>query len=190
MGSIIVALPNGDDARKISGILRSAGMEVSDICVSAADVLNVIGLCEYGMVICSAKLKDMNYLELYEYLPESFEMLLLSSKVDDAPPEIAQLPIPFHTSEICRIVSMILAQQARRYKKTKSRPKYNDEKKTAIDKSKELLMKSRKMTEPEAHRYIQKCSMDSGCDMYTTALKVLDLFQPETTPASVSGNNE
>ena len=45
-----------------------------------------------------------------------------------------------------------------------------------IDQAKALLMERNGMTEAEAHRYIQKCSMDSGTNLVETAQMVISLI--------------
>ena len=45
-----------------------------------------------------------------------------------------------------------------------------------INQAKALLMERNNMTEEEAHRYIQKCSMDSGTNMLETAQMVISLM--------------
>lgn len=45
-----------------------------------------------------------------------------------------------------------------------------------IAKAKELLMDRNNMTETEAHRYIQKCSMDNGTNLVETARMVISLI--------------
>ena len=45
-----------------------------------------------------------------------------------------------------------------------------------IAKAKALLMERNNMTEAEAHRYIQKCSMDSGTNLVETAQMVISLI--------------
>ena len=45
-----------------------------------------------------------------------------------------------------------------------------------IDEAKKLLMNTRNMTEEEAHRFIQKSSMDSGTNMVETAQMVLQIM--------------
>ena len=45
-----------------------------------------------------------------------------------------------------------------------------------IRKAKELLMARNNMTEEEAHRYIQKRSMDNGTDLTETAQMILSLL--------------
>ena len=44
------------------------------------------------------------------------------------------------------------------------------------DRAKTLLMERNNMTESEAHRYIQKCSMDSGTNLVETAQMVISLI--------------
>jgi len=48
--------------------------------------------------------------------------------------------------------------------------------KAIIDEAKKLLMNTRNMTEEEAHRFIQKSSMDSGTNMVETAQMVLQIM--------------
>lgn len=46
----------------------------------------------------------------------------------------------------------------------------------AIKDAKELLMARNHMTEEEAHRYLQKTSMDSGTNLVETAQMVLSMM--------------
>ena len=49
-----------------------------------------------------------------------------------------------------------------------------------IRQAKALLMERNNMTEEEAHRYLQKCSMDNGTNMVETAQMILTLLFDET----------
>ena len=44
-----------------------------------------------------------------------------------------------------------------------------------IEKAKAFLMERNRMTEEEAHRFLQKCSMDSGNSMVETAQMIISL---------------
>lgn len=46
-----------------------------------------------------------------------------------------------------------------------------------IDKAKKILIEQKQMSEPEAFRYIQKCSMDSGTNMVETAQMIILLAE-------------
>ena len=45
-----------------------------------------------------------------------------------------------------------------------------------IERAKALLMERNHMTEEEAHRYVQKCSMDSGNSIVETAQMIISLL--------------
>ena len=45
-----------------------------------------------------------------------------------------------------------------------------------VKEAKSLLMERNNMTEEEAHRYLQKCSMESGVNMVETAQMVLSIM--------------
>ena len=47
--------------------------------------------------------------------------------------------------------------------------------KKIIESAKALLMERHHMTEPEAHKYLQKCAMDSGTSLLETAEMVISI---------------
>ena len=58
-----------------------------------------------------------------------------------------------------------------------ARPQRSQEELALIDRAKALLMDRNGMTEEQAHRYLQKKSMDSGAKLIQTAQQVLDSAQ-------------
>ena len=71
----------------------------------------------------------------------------------------------------------MLQSAARRRKKERAKPKVRSaEEQHIIDRAKSLLIERNHMTESEAHRYMQKCSMDSGTNLVETAQMVLTLL--------------
>ena len=72
---------------------------------------------------------------------------------------------------------MYLESMDRRRKKRRKELKNRDPKQQeTIRKAKELLMTRNNMSEEEAHRYLQKSSMDSGTNMVETAEMVLSIM--------------
>lgn len=72
---------------------------------------------------------------------------------------------------------MMLQSMDRRRKKRRKELKNRDPKQQeTIRKAKELLMTRNNMSEEEAHRYLQKSSMDSGANMVETAEMVLSIM--------------
>ena len=72
---------------------------------------------------------------------------------------------------------MIQGIERRRRKRREKPRERNEEQARLIKDAKEVLMSRNHMSEEEAHRYIQKCSMDSGTNMVETAQMVLTMMK-------------
>lgn len=179
MTNIIAALPKLEDAKGIKNILVRSGFRVIGVCTTGAQVISQADEVNDGIVICGYKLMDMVYSEVQELLPSGFEMLLIASGhllSECAGSGIVCLSMPLKVNELVSTVGMMAEGIERRRRKAHLQPKTrNAEEKTAIRDAKRLLMERNHMTEEEAHRYLQKCSMDSGTNMAETALMVLAL---------------
>ena len=65
----------------------------------------------------------------------------------------------------------------RRLKREREKPnKRSSADQGVINQAKSLLMEKNELTEEEAHRYLQKRSMDNGTNMVETAYMVLQVF--------------
>ncbi|MCM1263908.1 MAG: ANTAR domain-containing protein [Butyrivibrio sp.] len=181
MVNIIVALPKLEEAKGIRSILMKNGFSVTAVCITGAQALSQTDELNDGIIICGYKLTDMIYSELHECLPEGFDMLLMASRNvmnECLGNNIVCLSMPIKVHELIDTVSMMCQAIQRRRKKARQQPKVRSEKDASLIKeAKELLMVRNNMTEEEAHRYIQKCSMDSGTNMVETAQMVLAMMK-------------
>lgn len=178
MARIIVAMPKIEDAKKIGEMLKSRGMHGIELCTTGSAVLSRVHNLDSGIVICTKRFKDMYYSDVAENLPDYFEMLLLISQegVDYYPSNVVTITMPFHVSDLLSSVEMMTTQVERRLRKLQTKTKKrNEEEQKCINEAKRLLMERNNMTEPEAFRYIQKCSMDSSTNMVETAQMILML---------------
>lgn len=182
MSVIVIALQKAAAARKIRGALISRGFE-NVVCVpTAAAALMETGRDTCGVVISGYKLPDMYYRQLRECLPKYFELLFIGSPglVSSVDAGILALSTPLRASDLVNTVEMVLSQQQRRLKKDKRKPVARTwQEENLISNAKLLLMERNHLTEPEAHRYIQKCSMDNGTNMVETAQMILTLLYEE-----------
>ena len=171
MADIIIAFPKLDDAKNLKKLLLRNGYDVSLVCDNGAQVV--------GAVICGYRFSDMHFSEILDYLPKGFQMLLMASpaKLEDSDiSEIVSLPMPLKVQDLLDTLNMMMVQYRRWKKKQKNKPKVRSEgEKRIIQKAKELLMERNQMTEEEAHRYIQKISMDSAINLVETAEMILEL---------------
>lgn len=181
MTNIIVVLPKLEDAKGIKNILVRNGFSVAGVCTTGAQAISQADGLSNGIVVCSYKLVDMVYSELYECLPPGFEMLLMASDHLLSQCEnsgIVCLSMPLKVNDLVSTVGMLAESVSRRRRKDRSVPRVRSAEETAtIDEAKELLMGRNHMTEEEAHRYLQKCSMDSGTNMVETAHMVLSMMK-------------
>lgn len=182
MATLIVAFPKLEEAKAIRNLLIHRGYDVALPCTSGAQVINQADNLSDGIIICGYKLSDnMLYTELFDYKPKSFEMLLVASQnvwQDCQDNGIVCATMPIKVNDLISSIEMILQSQIRRRKKMKAsgRGTRTPEEQKIIDDAKHLLMERNNMSEPEAFRYIQKCSMDSGNSMVESAMMVLQIY--------------
>lgn len=179
MSSVIIVLPKTEDAKQIRNVLNKRGIEVAALCTTASMALAQAHQLDSGVVICSYRISDMHYTQLAEYLPDYFEMLLLTSPAEAAnsPSGMMALTYPVKPNDLAGTVEWMLTQLQRRLKRRKVVPKQRSvREQNYINNAKWILMERNHMTEPEAFRYLQKCSMDSGTNMVETAQMILLLF--------------
>lgn len=180
MSSIVVVFPKREVAVNIRNILVRGGIDVSGICMTGAQALQIIEDFDEGIIICGYKLQDMLYSELRECLPEAFEMLLIASAEkwsQDLVDGVVGLGMPIKVYDLLNTVEMLMQTiQRRKRKRREEAKKRNPKQKALIEKAKALLIERNNMTEAEAHRYLQKSSMDSGTNMLETAQMVLTIL--------------
>lgn len=91
--------------------------------------------------------------------------------------ELISLSMPFKVFDLMNTIEMMAQSIGRRRKKRRAELKNrNPEQQALVKEAKSLLMERNNMTEEEAHRYLQKCSMESGVNMVETAQMVLSIM--------------
>jgi response regulator NasT len=175
--SIVVVLPKLEDGKAVRNLLVRNGYQVNGVCASGAQALGMLDNLEEGIVICGYKLTDMLYSQLHECMPYGFEMLLMASThllTECEGNDIMCLAMPLKVHDLLNTVELMSNTIAYRKRKRKSQPRERKpEERALINEAKSLLMSRNNMTEEEAHRYIQKCSMDSSTNLVETAQMVL-----------------
>lgn len=180
MVNIIVLFSKTEDAKAIRNLLVRTGFNVVGVASTGAAAIAMTDDLGDGIVVCGYKYPDMMYNELRQDLPDHFDMLLLAGRsnwVDCRGGGIVCVEMPLKTADLIDTLNMMVQTIERRKKAKRKGPKIRNEKDAAIIRqAKELLMERNNMSEEEAHRYIQKTSMDSGTNMVETAQMVLELM--------------
>lgn len=181
MRNIIVAFSKRENVVSIRNILVKSGFCDPAVCVTGSKVLQYAEMWNSGIVICGYRLQDMQYMQLKALLPEGFEMLLIAPAekwTDELPEGVIGLPCPLKVYDLINTVEMMEnAQQRKRRKQRDNIRKRDNAERQVIDRAKALLMERNNMSEEEAHRYLQKTSMESGTNMTETAEMILTVME-------------
>lgn len=173
MEKVIVAFENVANCQRICDMLESGSVARTTPVHSAGEVKRLIARSDIGVVVCGYKFKDGSAERLYETLPQTCSMLVVAqqSQLDYLNEEIFRLPAPISKASLCASVQMLF--QMNRKMNLFLRPRRNEEEERMIREAKALLMDRNQMTEEQAHRWIQKKSMDTGAKLVQTARVIL-----------------
>lgn len=174
MEKIIVAFENDTTCRRISEMLESSGTAMCSCVHSCGEVRRMANKARINIVICGYKLSDGSAEQLFEDLPQTCTMLAIASQsqLEYLPEEIFRLPAPISRGSLIASVQMLF-QMSRRLNQF-IKPHRSDEDQKIVEEAKHLLMDRHGMTEEQAHRFIQKRSMDSGAKMVQTAQLIMN----------------
>ena len=175
MEKVIVAFESDKSCWRVKEILETSGTAACIICKSADQVKRAVNKQHITTVVCGYKLSDESAEGLLDDLPPTCSMLVVAvqglldlCQSDD----VFKLASPVSKGDLVASVRMLLQVGHRLEKFVK--PRRSEEERAVIDQAKQLLMARNGMTEEQAHRFLQKRSMDSGAKMIQTAQLVLE----------------
>lgn len=175
MDRIILALEREKNCQRAKEFLENAGVASCLICTSADQVRRTVYKLHLTTVICGYKLGDQSAQLLAEDLPPACSLLVLApqDRLDLIESDnIFCLPTPVSRHDLLATVQLLL-RMGRRLERFVA-PQRTPEEQAIIHQAKCLLMDRNGMTEEQAHRFLQKKSMDHGAKLIQTAQLVLD----------------
>jgi response regulator NasT len=195
MRSVIVAFPEPELARKVHQALLSRGLPVTGMACSGSQVLQQASLLpDGGLIICPFRFADLSANEIQGLLDERFDLLVLVTARQQGSvygQGLFTLTSPFRPNDIIEAASGLLesrqptgmAQPTEGVLYQKNRLAAQPADKPAhgrtstdqqiLEQAKAMLMARKHMTEPEAHRFLQKRSMESGIRIVELAKRLL-----------------
>lgn len=179
MSSILVANSNGDSAKKIAAVLRSGGLNVSSVCTAGAQVIDFTNRhYQGGVVICSEKLLDMPAVNLPRVAGSGYDFLfIVKSQQANISGELSSISLLVPLNRMALISSVNMLLNLSDYSSLSIKKKIaagNYDEKQVIETAKNILIERNNFTESQAHRFIQKKSMDTGKKMIETAMIILN----------------
>lgn len=179
MVNILVTFSKIEDAKNIKNVLIRNGFSVTAVCSTGAATINYAESLDHGVVVCGYRFPDMLALRLKEQLPDGFDMLMVASPgyCDERRSDIVFVRMPLKIHDLVDTLAQVCERQERQRRKLREAVRVRTEQeRNLIINAKRVLMERNHMTETEAHRYIQKCSMDSGTNMVETAQMIISIL--------------
>ncbi len=177
MERIVVAFENDNNRKRICDMLEASGITVRISCRSGSEAIRAVRKMSGGIVISGYKLSEMTASDLaYDLSGQAMLLVIAQSNQLELcnNDNIFKLPTPFSKGDLLSSVRMLVQLE---YKNFRTAPLKRTEKETAdINKAKELLVSRNGMTEQEAHRFIQRRSMDTGAKASETARLIIETF--------------
>ena len=162
MREIIIASQNPQAAERIRSILQSDHIFTANVYRSGADVLSFASIRPDAVVICG-KLPDMSAAALAGMLPNGFDLIWLVPSGEPEPlyrSNLITLNMPLNRMEFLNTVRMLAANGAEQSRPRKIVRSQADEELLRV--AKERLMTRHRLSEREAHKLLQRRSMESG----------------------------
>lgn len=175
MDKVILAFEGAKTAEHIRDIIENAGLAGCTLCRSAAEVKRLVQKQRFAAVVCGYKLPDQTAESMVEDMPISCAVLVVAaqSMLDMIGGDnIFKLAAPATRSDLLASVRMLMQTGHRMELATKCHR--TDEERAVVERAKHILMERNGMSEEQAHRFLQKKSMDTGVKLVQTAQMILD----------------
>lgn len=174
MRDVIIASANRKSAEHIKSILQRDLLFVSEIYQSGAEVLSYASIRPDAVVVCGRLSDCLPAVSLAETLPPGFDVVHLVSSSDAYQgfvSNMVELTMPIDRVEFVSVVRTLtqLSSDITSRKKTRS-VEEND----LLTLAKQRLCENYGISEREAHRKIQKMSMEQGVRLMDVARKILE----------------
>jgi response regulator NasT len=184
MNSVIVAFSNPLLSNWAASALGRHGYSVEYTCKTGAEVARVADYCTSLAVVAGFQFPDMTSEALMGMLDGRLAMVtvLLPHQRDLVERnDLITVPYPVSAIDLAQAVRLVEKSAAHRAATGsgalpgKARPHDRPaEEKLVIVKAKEIMMDRFQMTESQAHRFLQKSSMDRGLKLVDAARMVIE----------------
>ena len=174
MRQVIVAFEHKSNCDRLREILESTGEFSCLVCGSADQIKRTVRKLRLELVVCGFKLGEESCESIYHDLPQRCVMLMVAPQAQLDLCETAgifKLPAPVRRSELLASVRLLAQMRQGRDRASVQR---SPEERELVEQAKRILIRCGGMTEDQAHRFLQKWSMDSGVRLADTARQVLE----------------
>lgn len=176
MNRLVVAFDSENAIARITEMLASSSLIPRSTHRTGADVVRAVRYMGGGTVVCGVKLLDMTADQLHGALDGVAHMLVVGKPLQlemYAADEVFKLALPVNRFDLSASVRMLLQLEEMNHKRKNQRTSQESQR---IEQAKYLLETTLSMTEAEAHKYLQKRSMDAGVRIVDMAQMIIDSY--------------
>lgn len=174
MDRVVLAFSKDETADKIKMMLDGSGYDVYTVCHSKAELLRTVSDMDEVLIIMGYKLPDGTVDDVYDDLMEGQKLMsIVKAERQNSiyNQDIFVVTLPLNRQLLINSVETFVGIIERR----KHRAKRIPEEEKIIRDAKAYLMETHRMSEEQAHRFIQKRSMDTGAKFIDTARMILNI---------------
>ncbi len=160
--NVFVAFSSRKVAVSVAKIVVASGMNLACAATSLAELKKYIHAYESGVIICGYRFTDDYVIDFFEEVPESMNIILIGKRAEleqCTNERVFKLAVPLQKMDLVCSLNMFANMEDCVRQAGKSR---NPEEEKIILRAKRTLIGRYYMTEDQAHRYMQKKSMDTG----------------------------
>lgn len=171
MAHVILAFSREETAHKVKRMLDGSRYEVSFVCRSADELVRTVAELDEVLVIMGFKLGGVLASDIAYDLENAKVIAIVKAERGDMidNDDVFAIPLPINREKLILSIDVFWGRIEERKPKTE---RADDERKI-IEKAKLYLMEKYRMDEEQAHRFIQKRSMDKGLKFVETAKLIL-----------------
>ena len=177
MRDIVIAASSKKLTATLEKMLESSGVSACASCTSASEVQSLWSDMEDGVLICATH-KDLPSIYLSKIMPDSWDMILLLTSEQPFPyyvSNVIPVNLPVTRLELAETVQSIAGSMSSTFaSKTTAKGVRPKEETEIIENAKKKVMAERGITEGDAHKLLQRYSMNSGITMVEAAKRFLE----------------
>lgn len=176
MRSIIIAAASQKFSLTLKKILSQGDIPVELFCKSGSEVLSMQSDVDNAILVCGP-LKDIPAMYLARQLPDNWDMVLLLDSNQPFPyyvSNITPITLPVNRMEFIETVRSVAEEVSQMFAaKTTAKKQRSKDDEVTIEKAKREIMAQRKLSESDAHKLLQRYSMNLGISMVEAAGRFL-----------------
>lgn len=172
--NIFLALSSKKNAVAVAKMLISEGIHITSVLKNTSELSSMYSYYNGGIIITSCRFLGIQINSFIDDIPDEYTIILLGSKEQLSlydNDNVFKLALPLRKNDLICAVDMMAAFES---SYSPSNKKTSEEEKL-IERAKHALIDTYTMTEEQAHRYIQKKSMDTGRKLVDIAKIILEI---------------